>query len=160
VKHGRHPDGRRAAEHFQLAVVRLDDFSADGQSQTQTDVARGEKWRGGFLRGFGGEPGAVVLNFDLQALHASTAIGIGVQFDADFRLFRIRLKRVEHDLGERVFERGAVASDHDRFAAIFKLQPGGIGGLMFARFLVGFFNQFPDGKGFRLNVPSRARKRI
>jgi len=79
-------------DNFQLAVVRLDDFPADGQSHTQTDVARGVKRRGCFLRGFGGKTGAVVLNLDLQAWHASPAIGIGVQFDADFRLFRIRLK--------------------------------------------------------------------
>jgi len=79
---------------------------------------------------------------------------------ANFRLFRIRLKRVEHDFGKRVFERGAVAVTMIGSPPFFKLQPGGIRGLMFARFLVGIFNQFPDGKGFRLNMPFAREKRI
>ncbi len=36
-------------------------------------------------------------------------------------------------------------NDHG-LAAVFKLQLRGIGGLMFARFLVGLLNQFPDGE--------------
>jgi hypothetical protein len=52
-----------------------------------------------------------------------------------FGLLGIGLQRVEHDFGQRVFERGAVAGDDDGFAAVFKLQLRGLGGLMFARFL-------------------------
>lgn len=60
-------------DNFQLPAVGFDDFPADGQAQTQTDIARGEKRRRCLLRGFGGEAGTVVLNFDLQVLPVSPA---------------------------------------------------------------------------------------
>ncbi len=66
---------------------------------------------GAFCAASAVKAGAVVLNFDLQVLPVSRAVGIGVQRDADFRLLRIRLKRVEHDFSQRVFERGAVAGE-------------------------------------------------
>lgn len=34
---------RLGRQDFQLAVMRLDDFLADGQAQTKADIARGEK---------------------------------------------------------------------------------------------------------------------
>ncbi len=144
-------------DNFQLAVVGLDDFPADGQSQSQTHVARGEKRRGRFSRGLGGKAGPVVLNFNLNVRRAAAG-GIGVQRDADFRLLGIRLERIEHDFSQRVFERGAVAGNDHGLAAIFKLQFAGIGGLMFARFLVGLLNQFSNGERLLFDVPFARKK--
>src|SRR5471032_82998 len=42
-------------DDLQLAVVRLDDLAADGQAESESHGARGEKWRGHFFGGFGGE---------------------------------------------------------------------------------------------------------
>ena len=54
--------------NFQFAVMRLDDFPADGQAESKADIARGKKWRGHLFGGFGGKAGAVVLHFNLQVL--------------------------------------------------------------------------------------------
>ena len=58
---------------FQLAMMGLDDFSADGQAQAQANVARGEKRRGCFLDGFGCKAGPIVLHLDLQSWVAVAA---------------------------------------------------------------------------------------
>ena len=62
-----------------------------------------------FCSGLGREPGAVVLDFDLQPLQA-VAVGGRVQANADLRVGRVRLQRVEHHLSQRVLERRAVAA--------------------------------------------------
>jgi hypothetical protein len=72
-----HADDARLAglrgHNFQLAVMCLDDFLADGEAKAEADVARGEKWRRRLLRGFRGESRAVVLNINLQILPAFVA---------------------------------------------------------------------------------------
>ena len=88
-------------DDFQCAVVRLDDFAADGEAEAETHVSRREERRRRLLRGLRREARAVVLHFDLQSVNA-VAVGILVQPDADLGIRRIGLERVENHFGQRV----------------------------------------------------------
>src|SRR5580693_9155046 len=93
-------------DDFEFAVVGLDDFLADGQSQAKAYVAGGIKRGGNLARRLGGEPAASVLH-----LNGHGAVGAApnrLKFDSDLRALGIGLKGVEQDLGQRVFQGGAV----------------------------------------------------
>ena len=139
-------------DDFHPAVMRLDDFLADGQAQAQPDVARGEEWQRRLTCGLGGEACAVVLHLNLHVLPAF-AVGRGLQAHVNGRRPGIGLERVEHDFGERVLERGAVAGDGDGFAGVLAFHLRSVGGLVFARLLIGVLDQFFDGEHLVLQPP-------
>ena len=138
-------------DNFQSAVMSFNDFPAHGQTKAQADITRGEKGGGNAFCGLGSETGAIVLHFNLEILTA-TAARPGLQMDIHPGSLRVRLKRVEHDFGQRVLERGAVASEAECFALAGAMQLHTVGGLVFARLLIGVFDQLSNRKRFLLEM--------
>src|SRR5437868_10435178 len=129
--------------------MRFDDLSADGQAKAQSDIPRGEERRRSFFRGFRRKTPAVILYFDLETLaRAAIDIGVSLKPDTNFGIGRIGLQGIEHDFGESVFKRGAIAGeDNWCFAGVvFKLAAARR--LVLARFLVSFLQKWGQGEGF------------
>ena len=60
-----------------------------------------------------------------------------LESDTNFRVCGVCLKRIEHDLRQRMLQGRAIPSQQDRFRAVFIFQLRGLGRLIFARFGIG-----------------------
>src|SRR5436190_10967795 len=96
-------------------MVGLHDLASHRQAETQANVPCGEKWSGSLLHRLRSKTPAIVLHFDFKRL-LTAAVWFGLQPNANLWIARVGLQSIKHDFGQRMFERGAISVQDDRFA--------------------------------------------
>src|SRR5260221_1486014 len=115
LKRERDADNARFAfwrkRYLNLAMVTLNDFAGDCQSQPEANHPGGEERLGAALRGFGLETGAGVAHLDPEL---GQAIGTFGEVNGDIGILGVRLEGIEDNLGKGVAQRLVIAADFPR----------------------------------------------